>query len=83
MLDANYLREKPDKVKKAVIDRGMDEALVNDWLKLDEQWRQILTKVESLRAERNILVEEYKEKGEKPPENVIAKGREIKERYQS
>ncbi len=80
MLDANYLREKTDRVKKAVVDRGMDEQLVNDWLEYDQQWREILAQVESLRAERNALVDEYKERGEKPPEDVIAKGREIKEK---
>lgn len=79
MLDANFLRDEPNKVKKAVVNRGMDVELVGEWIKLDEQWRERLAEVEQLRRERNDLVEVYKEKGEKPPAGVIAKGKDIKE----
>ncbi len=78
MLNADYIRSKPENVKKAVIGRGLDAELVDQWLDLDSQWRQILAEVEELRAERNNLVEEYKERGEKPPEEIIKKGRQIK-----
>lgn len=80
MLSADLIRNKPEEVKKAVVDRGMDKSLVNQWLELDKQWRDLVAQVEELRAERNELVEEYKEKGEKPPEEVIKKGRNLKEK---
>jgi seryl-tRNA synthetase len=79
MLDANFIREKPEDVKKAVLDRGYDKQLVNKWLELDKKWREVLVEVEELRAERNQLVEEYKKKGKKPPEEVIEKGQKLKE----
>jgi len=79
VLKSDYIRKKSDKVRKAVVDRGFEEKLVDRWLELDKEWREQLTKIEKLRAKRNDLVEEYKEKGEKPPKEVIEKGRKLKE----
>ncbi len=83
MLSADYIRGKPEKVKKAVVDRGFKAGLVDKWLELDKKWRKVLVEVEEFRAERNQLVEEYKKKGEKPPEKVIKKGQKLKEKISS
>jgi seryl-tRNA synthetase len=55
MLDINLIREQPDLVRKALRDRQMDPAPVDAILKLDDQRRGMLTKVEALKAERNSV----------------------------
>ncbi len=58
MLDINLIREQPDLVRKELRDRQMDSAPVDAILKLDEQRRALLTRVESLKAERNTVSKE-------------------------
>ncbi|MCU0488603.1 MAG: serine--tRNA ligase [Anaerolineales bacterium] len=53
MLDLNLIREQPDLVRKAMQARQMDPAPVDRLLELDEQRRQLIQEVESLKAERN------------------------------
>ena len=52
MLDLNFIRENPDKVKAALADLNTD-APVDEILSLDRQRRDILKEVEALRQERN------------------------------
>ena len=58
MLDINLLREQPDTVRTALKNRQMDTAVVDAVLQLDEKRRSLLTKVESLKAERNTVSKE-------------------------
>ena len=57
MLDARFIRENPDIVKKAIKDRGT-EADVDSWLELDARRRKLLTESESLRHEQKVASEE-------------------------
>ncbi len=52
MLDLNFIRKNPDKVKQALIDLNTD-APINQILEDDARRRVILKEVEALRAERN------------------------------
>lgn len=52
MLDLNFIRKNPDKVKQTLLDLNV-EAPIDDILRLDEERRLILKEVEALRAERN------------------------------
>ncbi len=52
MLDINYIRENLDKVKKSVEARKSDVDL-EKLLKLDDQRRELISKVDDLRAKRN------------------------------
>jgi seryl-tRNA synthetase len=52
MLDLNFIRENPDKVKAALIDLNI-EAPIDEILQLDQQRRELLKEVEALRQERN------------------------------
>jgi seryl-tRNA synthetase len=52
MLDLNFIRENPKKVKATLIDLNT-EAPIDEILQLDQQRRDILKEVESLRQERN------------------------------
>lgn len=52
MLDINYIRENLDKVKKSVEARKLDVDL-EKLLKLDDERRELIQKVDELRAKRN------------------------------
>ncbi len=58
MLDINLIREQPDVVRTAMKNRQMDTGAIDSILKLDEQRRSLLTKVEGLKAERNAVSKE-------------------------
>ncbi|MBI4058895.1 serine--tRNA ligase [Candidatus Microgenomates bacterium] len=53
MLDINYIRENPEKVKKGISAKGCDIKLVDQTLMADKQYRELLQEVEELRAQRN------------------------------
>jgi len=55
MLSINLLRERPDEVRNALGRRRMDPGLVDEFLKLDKEWRSLLHSVSQLRAQRNKL----------------------------
>jgi seryl-tRNA synthetase len=58
MIDINLIREQPDLVCKALRDRQMDPAPVDDIIRMDETRRGILNEVEALKAERNSVSRE-------------------------
>jgi seryl-tRNA synthetase len=58
MLDLNLIRENPEIVRKALVDRQMDPSPVDAVLSLDSDRRNLLTQVEKLKAERNIVSKE-------------------------
>ncbi|MGD9148552.1 MAG: serine--tRNA ligase, partial [Anaerolineae bacterium] len=57
MLDINLFREKPEIVKAAMRDLNV-EAPIEQVLALDTHRRELLTEVEALRAERNVVSKE-------------------------
>ena len=58
MLDLNLIRENPDLVRTALKNRQMEISPVDDILRLDEKRRSLLTQVEALKAERNVVSKE-------------------------
>ncbi len=58
MLDINLLRENPDLVRKSLQDRQDNPAPVDSILGLDEKRRSLLSQVEQLKAERNVVSKE-------------------------
>jgi seryl-tRNA synthetase len=53
MIDANLLRDNPEVIKASQRARGNSEALVDDAVEADLNWRKALSDFESLRAEQN------------------------------
>jgi seryl-tRNA synthetase len=53
VIDLNLLRENPDAIRASQRARGASEALVDQAISADAQWRQALQNFESLRAEQN------------------------------
>ncbi len=58
MLDINLIRENPEIVKKSLSDRQMETGAVDEVINLDTERRNLLTKVEKLKAERNVVSKE-------------------------
>lgn len=71
MIDIDFLRENPDKVKKAVRNKQLDPGIVDVALDLDEKWRKNLQATEKLRAERNALSKD-------PTPEKIKKAKKVK-----
>ena len=78
MLDINIIRENPELVKQSMQRRAMDTSVVDEVLRLDEEWRQILTEGNELRHRKNVLAEEIKELKRKG-EDISEKIKETKE----
>jgi seryl-tRNA synthetase len=58
MLDINIIRDQPDVVRKALADRQMETAPVDQILELDQQRRLTIQESESLKAQRNTVSKE-------------------------
>lgn len=75
MLDINFLRNKPDKVKTALKNRQKDTALVDKAVTIDQKIRKLLGQVEKLQAKQNKLSRTIKSK---PSSDQISAGSELK-----
>lgn len=59
MLDINFIRDNTAAVKEAVINKGEeDTTVVDDLLKVDEQWREKVHRTDLLRSESNSKARE-------------------------
>jgi len=79
MLDIKLIREHPEIIKNNLKKRKEDEKLkwVDDILKYDKKWRELIQKANNLRRKRNIITQEiaqFKKKGK----DVKAKMKEVK-----
>ncbi len=83
MLDITLLREQAELVKKNISRRGTayDPSLVNTFLTLDKEWRELKGKTDELRRERNTITLEItklnKEKKDISP--LIQKAKKLPE----
>jgi len=71
MLDINLVREHPNIVKQSEKRRNHDPALVDQVLKLDEDWKKSRKTLEELNRKRNIVSEEIN-KAKKEKKNTLA-----------
>lgn len=76
MLDIQFIRENPELVQKKSEEKGY-KVSISDLLELDTARRSKLTQLEELRAQRNQLTSEMK--GQKPSDEQLAKGKQLKE----
>lgn len=65
MLDPNFIRQNPEKVKKACQDKGTNSQIVDRFLKVDETRRQLIAEIEKIRAQKNKLTQDQSEEGKK------------------
>ena len=69
MLDIKYIRENPDKVKKACQDKQV-KCDIDRLLELDKKRRELLQESESLKAEQNKLGKDQQEKAREIKEEI-------------
>lgn len=70
MLDIKFIRENPKLVKKGASDKRRDPKLVDDLLDFDKKRRELLEKIEILRAKRNKLSKDDIQEGKKIKEEL-------------
>lgn len=63
MLDIQFIRDNVDEVRRSVLLKKKDVSLVDEVLRLDEEYRAALHKTEQLRAERNQLTKDDRTRG--------------------
>ncbi|MEI7579951.1 MAG: serine--tRNA ligase [bacterium] len=78
MLNPKLIRDNPEKIKQNTRERGMNDAVVDEWLQIDKEKTEVNIQVELLNKERNELAEIGKKGGN--IEEVREKAREIKEK---
>lgn len=81
MLDLEFIRNNPDRVKAAALNKG-DKADIDGLLALDSEHRRILQQVESLRAQLNAATKEVaklKRSGQ-PADSLIEENRALADR---
>ncbi|MBM2659177.1 serine--tRNA ligase [Staphylococcus pseudoxylosus] len=79
MLDIKLFRNDPDFVKEKVAKRGMEDTVVDEVLELDEQRRQLISKAEEMKAERNKVSGEIaqKKRNKEDADHAIAAMRKL------
>ena len=60
MISINDIRSKPEKIKEALKSKGYNES-INDIITIDENFRKLIHKIETLRAQKNNVSEEVAE----------------------
>ena len=83
MLDINFIKENPDRVKKTLIDRHSKVSVDIDKLISDyDNYLKLLRDVEKLRAQRNTLTEEISKAGKDKNPATIEQAGKIKKDIQ-
>ena len=78
MLDINFIRNNKELVEHSIKEKMYKNVNLDEILALDNQRKTLLQQVEALRKERNDNT--AKMKNGKPSDELIAKGKEIKEK---
>ncbi|MEK7540923.1 MAG: serine--tRNA ligase [Patescibacteria group bacterium] len=76
MLDINFIRENPEKVKEACENKQAKGVDVDKILELDKKKRELMTNLENLKAEQNKI-----SRGGKENNVLITQAKEIKEKF--
>ena len=82
MLDISFIRQNPEKVKKAVESRNVDPKLVDDFLVIDEQWRNCKKEIDEKRAQQNKFEKEKNIEEARKIKEEIKKLEEILEKIE-
>ncbi len=78
MLARDLLREDPEKVRQGLLNRNMDPAPLDAWVRLDAERRTDLVEVEDLKRQRNEAskaIGQVKQRGGDASEEIAAVGR--------
>ena len=73
MISINDIRSKPEKIKEALKSKGYNGS-INDIITIDENFRKLIHRIETLRAQKNIVseqVDKAKRTGEDTQNKII------------
>lgn len=79
MLDPKWVREHADEVRDAARRKHFDPTVVDSYLEVDRQWREILTRVEEQRAELKASSKLLGKMSAEEREGALVEQREAKE----
>jgi seryl-tRNA synthetase len=78
MLEQKFIRQQPEKIREGLMKRGGTSiSVLNEFLSLDEKWRQLLIQSDGLKKERNQTSEQIG-KLKKAGENTEEKQEEVR-----
>ncbi len=83
MLDISSIRHNPQKIKKACLDKQLDDSVVDDLLAIDQLRRELKQKSDAIRSQINEnanAIKQQVQSGNKPDKLLIKKGKELKEK---
>lgn len=86
MLDINFIRTNIDAVKNACVNKNLDPSIIDQLITVDEQRRKLQVEVDILRKQSNDNAERIKvqiSNKQKPNQEDIEKGKEIKEQLKA
>lgn len=58
MIDIKILRNNPEIIKKSLINRNLNQNIVDDFLAVDEEWRNLVKKIDDLKSRQKQLTKE-------------------------
>src|SRR3989338_3528990 len=80
MLDINFIRQNPEQVRQSEKKRNRDPTVIDQVLKLDEEWKKKQKEVEELKHLRNVVSEEINAaKKHKNEQQAVKKIKQMKE----
>jgi seryl-tRNA synthetase len=83
MLSRQFVRENPEEVRESLALRGVDDVDLDEILAVDEEWRELKSRGDDLRHERNQVssrIGELKREGnEEEAEEAIQRSQELKD----
>jgi len=83
MLSRQFVRENPDRVRESLALRGVEDVDLDEILAIDEQWRELKSRGDDLRHERNQVssrIGDLKREGkEEEAEEAIERSQELKD----
>lgn len=79
MLDIKNIRQNTDVVKEKTAKRGMDSAVIDEIIKLDQERRELISQTEELKSKRNKVSQEIakKKKNKEDADDVIKEMRDV------
>lgn len=77
MIDIQYLRDNPEKVKQASKDKGYNVS-PEKIIELDDARKSLQQQIDELRTERNAIADSIKRVKGKPDEALVERGRQLK-----
>lgn len=77
MIDIQYLRDNPEKVKQSSKDKGYDVS-PEKIIELDDARKSLQQQIDELRTERNAIADSIKRVQGKPDEKLVARGKQLK-----